>query len=95
MERCCYASDQNLAFLLKVTGEKVEIFSPALLDFSDVENQGSGTWTFGDFEPAHEDVQKVTGGIKNNNVDISLWFGKILIIFHHFSSVEKKVSDTQ
>lgn len=93
-----YANDQNIGSFVKVTGEKVEMFPPAFLDFPDMEPVGTGTWTFGDFEPAHEDVQKVTG-VKNNNVDMSLWFGKILNIFPHFSSVEKKksvtLSDTQ
>jgi len=72
-----YACDQNIASLLRVTGEKVEMFPPAFLDFPDMEPTGSGTWTFGDFEAAHEDVQKVSGGIKNNNLDMSLWFGML------------------
>ena len=85
-----YANDQNIASFVRVTGEKVEMFPPAFLDFPDMEPMGSGTWTFGDFEPAHEDVQKVSGGIKNNNVDMNLWFGKILIIFPHFFLLKKK-----
>ena len=34
----------------------------------------NGTWTYGDFGPAHEDVQKITG-IENNNFQMNAWHG--------------------
>ena len=34
-----------------------------------------GTWTFGDFGPANEEVCKAAGGIKNYNVEVSIWMG--------------------
>ena len=70
-----YISDANSAQLLKVTGNHVDMLPPSYLDYPDMENMGDGTWTFGDFGPAHEEIQKITG-IKNNNVDSCLWHGK-------------------
>jgi len=34
----------------------------------------NGTWTYGDFGPAHKDVQKLTG-IENNNFQMIMWHG--------------------
>ena len=70
-----YTSDANLSQLLRVNGTQVEVLPVASLDMPDMESMGDGTWSFGDFGPAHEEVQKITG-IKNNNVDSVLWHGK-------------------
>ena len=71
-----YISDANSASFLKINGQKVEMFTPAILDFPDMEPLADGTLTFGGFGPAHQEVQEISGGIKNNNVEMSLWCGK-------------------
>jgi len=71
-----YISDANSSQLLRVNGTQVDMFPPTSLDFPDMESMGGGTWSFGDFGPAHEEVQKITG-IKNNNVDSVLWHGML------------------
>ena len=45
-----------------------------------------GSWTFGDFGPANEEVVKASGGIKNYNVEVSVWFG--IYIFFHYSGLK-------
>ena len=65
-----YASDANRGTYLKVNGQKVDMYSPGILDFPDTDPVGDGTWTFGEFDPAHEEVQKISG-VKNNNVEVS------------------------
>ena len=44
-------------------------------DSSCIEAISTGTWTFGDFGPAKEEVTKASGGIKNYNVQIIAWSG--------------------
>ena len=62
----CYYSEKATAFLKKVDGNSFDLYSILLLDFPDIGPYGtSGTWTFGDFGPAHEEVQKASGGVKN------------------------------
>ena len=49
---------------------------PAMLDFPDMEPKGKGTWTFGECDATHEEIQKITGGFKNNNVNMGIDHGK-------------------
>ena len=70
-----YVSDKGRHMLQKVDGQHVDMFSIAYLDFPDMSPLAGGTWTFGDFGPAHEEVQEASGGIENLNVEISLWEG--------------------
>ena len=49
---------------------------PAILDYPDMEPKGTGTWTFGEFDAAHEEIQKITGGSKTNNVEMGIDHGK-------------------
>ena len=77
-----YASDANRGTYLKVNGQKVDMFSTAILDFPDSDPMGDGTWTFGDFEPAHEEVQTAAGGVKNSNVEMNLFNGKKIQNFY-------------
>ena len=51
------------------------MYGIAYLDFPDMPAITDGTWTFGDFGLANEEVQKASGGIKNYNVEIKLWEG--------------------
>ena len=76
-----YASDANRGLYLRLNGQKVDMLTTAILDFPDTEPSGEGTCTFGDFDPTHEEVQKVSGGVKNNNVEMSLYYGKMHINF--------------
>ena len=52
------------------------MFNVAYLDVPDIDSLGAGTWTFGDFGPAHEDIQKMSG-IKNANVKMNMWDGMV------------------
>ena len=57
-----YYSDKNTAFLKKVEGQSCDLYSIICLDFPDIDPIASGgTWTFGDFGPADEEVQKASG----------------------------------
>ena len=76
-----YTSDKNRSSIQRVDGQKVDMFTTAYLDFPDFPPTADGTWTFGDFGPAHEEVQKATGGIKNNNVEMNLFHGKVKMYF--------------
>ena len=49
---------------------------PAILDYPDMEPKGKGTWTFGEFDARHEEIQKITGGSKTNNVNMGIDHGK-------------------
>jgi len=71
-----YYNEQFTAFLQKVDGNKVLQYSHMWLDFPDAEPMGPPTTrTYGDFGPAHEEVSKVVGGIKNYNVEFYTYFG--------------------
>ena len=70
-----YISDANSANYLKVNGQHVDVFSTTFLDFPETGPIAEGIWTFGEYDPTHEEVQKVAGGVKNNNVDINLFYG--------------------
>ena len=73
-----YVSDKGRHMIHKVDGQRAEVYSIPYLDFPDMPAMADGTWTFGafgDFGPANEEVQKVSGGFKNNNVQIKLWEG--------------------
>ena len=41
-----------------------------------MEPKGKGTWTFGEFFATHEEIQKITGGSKTNNVNMGIDHGK-------------------
>ena len=77
-----YTSDKNRSSIQRVDGQKVDMFTTAYLDFPDFPPTADGTWTFGDFGPAHEEVQKAAGGIKNNNVEMKLFHGKAKCLFN-------------
>ena len=52
------------------------MYNIALLDIPDLEPWCDGIWSFGDFGPAHEEIQKISG-IKNNNLEMSEWNGMV------------------
>ena len=68
----------NLAYSY-ITGMKVEF--PDAKPICD-----TGTWKYGDFGPANQEVQKASGGVKNYNVELDLWAGTIqpIFFFGHF-----------
>ena len=41
-----------------------------------MEPKGKGTWTFGEFDAIHEEIQKITSGSKTNNVNMGIDHGK-------------------
>ena len=46
------------------------------LDYPDVEFGSKGTWTFGDFGPAREEISEASGGgLKNYNVEMTSFEG--------------------
>ena len=62
-------------FFLQVDGEKAVIYAIAVLDFPDMDPMDpNGSWKYGDFGPAHEDIKKITG-IENNNFQMNAWHG--------------------
>ena len=74
------------AWLKKVDGSSCDVFSILKLDYPDIEPIGdAGTWTFGDFGPAHEDVQKASGGITNYNIEMNVFNG----MDHNFGIVSE------
>ena len=80
-----YTSDKNRSSIQRVDGQKVDMFTTAYLDFPDFPPTADGTWSFGafgDFGPANEEVQKASGGIKNNNVEMNLFHGKAKMYIH-------------
>lgn len=71
-----YFSKNMTSFLKKVDGESCEMHSILKLDYPDMDPVAKdGTWKFGDFGPAHEEVQKASGGIKNYNIEMNVWNG--------------------
>ena len=71
-----YVSDKARHMLQKVDGQHVDMYSIAYLDFPDMKAiADDGIWTFGDFGPAHEEVQNASGGIKNLNLEMKLFEG--------------------
>ena len=71
-----YVSDKGRHMIQKVDGEHAEMYGIAYLDYPDMTpTADDGIWTFGDFGPAHEDVQKASGGIKNFNIQMKLFEG--------------------
>ena len=70
-----YTNDGDRRIILKVEGVKIDMFNVSYLDLPDKKPMTDGTWTFGDFGPAHKEVQKASGGIKNNNVEMNLYSG--------------------
>ena len=43
------------------------------LDYPDIDPLAKvGTWIFGDFGPAREDVQKASGGVKHYNIEMNV-----------------------
>ena len=70
-----YASNVNRATYLKIENQTVSMYTPAILDFPDTNPSGNGIWTFGNFDPAHPEVQKISG-VKTNNICMNLWNGK-------------------
>jgi len=71
-----YQNKSHVTSLHKVDGESVTIHSVLSLDHPDMENQGQGVHTYGDFGPAPEEVQIVAGGIENYNIEMSYMDGK-------------------
>merc|ERR1712008_265158 len=64
----------SAAWLKKVDGSSCDVYSILKLDYPDVDPIGAaGTWTFGDFGPAHEDVQKASGGVTNYNIEMNVF----------------------
>ena len=71
-----YFSKNMTSFLKKVDGESCDMYSILKLDYSDMDPIATkGTWKFGDFGPAHKEVQKATGGIENYNIEMNVWNG--------------------
>ena len=73
-----YYSTKATQMLQKFEGNTAEAYSHMCLDFPDLKPMGPpGTITYGDFGPARAEIQKASGGIKNYNVEIILFHGKI------------------
>ena len=65
----------------KFEGNTAEAYSHLCLDFPDLKPMGPpGTITYGDFGPAHEKIQEVSGGIRNYNVEIVMYQGEIILL---------------
>ena len=68
-----YFNKNMSGIILKVEGNIVNTYITGMkLDYPDEEKTicPPGSWTFGDFGPAKEEVSKAAGGIKNYNVQI-------------------------
>ena len=73
-----YYSSKATHMLQKFEGNTAEAFSHMYLDFPDLDPMAPpGTITYGNFGTAHEKIQKASGGIKNYNVQIVMFHGKI------------------
>ena len=72
-----YYSSKNITSILKkVDGESCDMYSILKLDYPDMDPIATkGTWKFGDFGPAHKEVQKATGGVENYNIEMNVWNG--------------------
>lgn len=71
-----YALNSGGAFLIKVEGRNIQTVTTAYLDFPDVTPVFEGsTWNHGDFGPAKKEVVEASGGIKNFNIEITIWTG--------------------
>ena len=80
-----YCSTLN-AWLKKVNGSSCDVYSILKLDYPDIDPLADvGTWTFGDFGPAREDVQKASGGLKNYNIEMNVHNG----MDHNFGIVSE------
>ena len=81
-----YHCSTSVPFLKKVDGSSCDVYSILKLDYPDIDPIGAvGTWTFGDFGPAHEDVQKASGGVKNYNIEMNVFNG----MDHNFGIVSE------
>ena len=68
-----------LRTLISLTNTYFLCVTSVNLDYPDMGPVGQpGTITYGDFGPAREEVQKASGGMKNYNVEISLWNGMMI-----------------
>ena len=73
-----YYSTKATQMLQKFEGNTAKAYSHMFLDYPDLDPMAPpGTITYGDFGPAHEKIQKASGGIKNYNVQIVMFHGKI------------------
>ena len=64
------------SFLKKVDGKFCDMYSVLKLDHPDMDPIATkGTWKFGDFGPAHKEVQKATGGVENYNIEMNVCNG--------------------
>ena len=75
-----YFNKSITGIILKVEGNIVDVYATGMkLDYPDEEKTicPPGSWTFGDFGPAKEEVSKAAGGIKNYNVQIIAWSGSV------------------
>ena len=78
-----YFSKNMTYFIKKVDGESCEMYSILKLDYPDMDPVAKdGTWKFGDFGPAHEEVQKASGqccqflplkSFKSRHIKSRLW----------------------
>ena len=76
-----YYSTKATQMLQKFEGNTAEAYSHLCLDFPDLKPMGPpGTITYGDFGPAHEKIQRVSGGIRNYNVEIVMYQGEIILL---------------
>ena len=81
-----YHCSTSAPFLKKVDGSSCDVYSILKLDYPDISPIGAvGTWTFGDFGPAHEDVQKASGGVTNYNIEMNVFNG----MDHNFGIVSE------
>ena len=61
-----YYNDRETPRLHKVEGEKLLIFPIVYLDYPDLEPICDGSWTYGDFGPARNEIQEASG-VQNYN----------------------------
>ena len=93
-----YYNKSYTGLLTKVEGNLAYSFIAGMkVEFPDAKPIcDTGTWKYGDFGPANQEVQKASGGVKNYNVELDLWAGTIQPIFFFWSlSTPKNLSQKQ
>ena len=83
--------------LYRVEGSKAEMLGFICLDYPEVKPYMVGTWTYGEFDPTHADVKKLTG-VETNNMKCENGFftsqgvlcedGSKIVVFGMMGSVE-------
>ena len=67
-----YHNANNLGMLTKVKGNQCMWHNYLVMDYPESDPMATGTWEYGDFGPAKEEVVKASGGIKNYNMQLQM-----------------------